>query len=93
MKITKKAKSYFEYNKIVSVTCDICKQEFDDDDWNKGAYEVLETNVSMKTGYLYPEGGNGDEITFDICPYCFKNKLIPALKELGAHPTESKWDS
>jgi hypothetical protein len=74
-----------------SITCDICKRTFAGDVWEKKFYTVLETQVSMKTGVSYPEGGSGEKLTFDICPTCFKEKLIPALKELGAQPTTSEW--
>jgi len=41
---------------------------------------------------MYPGGGGGDKIEFDVCPICFSEKLIPAMKALGAEPNYSDWD-
>jgi hypothetical protein len=78
---------------IDSITCDICKKTYSGIDWEKlSRYHVLETEVKLRTGQSFPEGGSGEEISFDVCPTCFIEKLIPALKELGAEPTKSEWD-
>lgn len=76
---------------LSSTTCDICKKKYSDE-WGKRNYEVLETNVSLKTGESFPDGGSGKIISFDICPDCFRNRLIPALKRMGAEPITTEWD-
>ena len=55
-----------------------------DGDWSKELhYEVKETEIRLKTGSNYPEGGSGEETTIDICPECFTEKLIPWVKSQG----------
>lgn len=70
------------------VICDLCKKHFDDE-WDKqDNYDVRETEVSMSLGSHYPNGERYvDETTFDICPSCFADVLIPFLKSKGAEPT------
>ena len=92
MKNKKTVHRSYDDEVVVSITCDICNKIYKGSDWERKNYSVLETEVRMKTGFAYPDGGSGEEITFDICPDCFMNILIPALKELGAHPTISDWD-
>ena len=92
MKNKIKVKKSIDQTITESITCDICKKTYKGRDWERENYSALETEVRMKSGSLYPEGGSGEEITFDICPTCFQKKLIPALKELGADPTISDWD-
>ena len=46
----------------------------------------------MKTGSNYPEGGSGEETTIDICPDCFKDKLIPWVESFGGKPTVKEWN-
>lgn len=68
-------------------TCDICGERI-----NKVAYEISEIEVRHKTGTSYPEGGNGEEVEFDICGKCFDEKLVPWLKTQGAEPRKTDWD-
>jgi hypothetical protein len=80
-----------EITEVSSITCDICKKTSKHADWDKNDfYEVLETEVSMRTGFNYPESDDTEEIRFDICPKCFMEKLVPLLKELGAEPTKEE---
>jgi hypothetical protein len=76
---------------LVETKCDICGNTFKYS-WGAGSYEVLDTEVRLKTGNSYPEGGSGEETTIDICPDCFKNKLIPWVKSQGGEPTTKEWD-
>lgn len=92
MKNKKKIQRSYEDTITESTTCDICKKTYKGENWERGSYSVLETEVRFKTGSSYPEGGMGEETKFDICPMCFEHKLIPALKALGAEPTISDWD-
>ena len=86
--VTKKS----TYEVVDSVVCDICKKTYNDS-WNKSSdYDVLEVEIRMKTGSSYPESGSGEETTFDVCPDCFKNRVIPELQKFGAEPTVSEWD-
>ena len=75
-----------------SVTCDICKQTVRGDSWGKGFYDIRETEVRMKIGSDYLDSCDFKETKFDICPECFNDKLIPALRQLGAEATVSTRD-
>ncbi len=93
--VKKYIKVHREYDQdwVDTTTCDICKKEYRGENWERENYSSLETEVRMKTGYSYPDSGSGEEMTFDICPDCFKNKLIPLLlKEFGASVTITDWD-
>ena len=61
-------------------------------DWTTGGFEVCETEISFREGDSYPEGGNWITLRFDICPKCFKEKLIPWAKSQGAEVTEEESD-
>ena len=58
----------------------------------EGCYDVVRPEVRMQTGTHYPEGGGGETTFFDICPHCFIDKVVPALKALGAEPIAKDWD-
>lgn len=74
---------------IEEIVCDLCNKPLD---WNDiFPYGVNETEISMKEGTSYPEGGNGTEIEIDICTTCFKDKLIPWLKSQGVPIKWQKW--
>jgi len=92
MKNYKKVHKSYDTDVLDSVICDICKREYGPN-WNRrSSYTVLETEIRLKTGTSHPEGGLGEETTFDICPECFTDRLIPTLRKLGAEPTVLGWD-
>lgn len=72
--------------------CDICKKRTDGRGWKEHSYSVVDIDISMRTGDEYPSGGSGDVISFDVCPDCFENKLIPWMQAQGAEPTIKEWD-
>ncbi len=82
----------------VGLQCDLCGRKSPDNyDWTKDLYEVNETKlkvhvtVTQKKGEEYPEGGSGTEYEIDLCPECFKNRLVPWLKSEGAKIEEKGW--
>ena len=82
---------------IAEVLCDICgaknpRQRWDLTDWGDDCYDLDEVEIRCRTGSSYPDGGFGEETFFDICPKCFKEKVLPALKALGASPQNREWD-
>jgi len=86
-----------EYKALVCRSCDLCGKTTKGTDWPKGFYyEVNETEISVKIkqkeGHNFPEGGNGTEYEIDLCPDCFKDKLVPWLKSQGAKIEEKEWD-
>lgn len=79
--------------RVDGITCDICGETHPYDHWKHDTFEVLETEVSLTTGFQYPEGGSREITSFDICPKCFKEILIPFLKEkFGAEPRKEEKD-
>jgi len=73
---------------LVETICDLCGVVAKGSNWETSSYETAESEIEVKvrckTGFDCPEGGNGDEIIVDICPKCFKEKLVPFLKSQGA---------
>lgn len=81
-------------DRIVDKTrCDICKKEYNGSLWEREDFSASDTEVTLTIGNNYPEAGFGEFISFDICPDCFKNKLIPLLKkEFDAEPYNKEWE-
>ena len=76
---------------IVETVCDMCGTRFKGDGFdNDSLYKVAEVYIEFKEGEQYPEGGRFDMIKPDICPSCFKEKVIPFLESEGVDcsPTE-----
>ena len=70
-------------NELSHIECDLChkvgitKYDFGHDDWD----EISETRISCKEGYAYSDYGRCTTVYYDICPNCFKNKLIPLIQK------------
>ena len=77
-------------------TCDLCGKEALCGHWKSSLYEVneveIEVTVRQRDGQNYPEGGGGTEYIVDMCPDCFKDKLIPWLKSQGCKAKRKDWD-
>jgi len=84
--------------RLVTRVCDLCGVIADGEQWEaKSIYHVNETEIRVevrqKEGASYPEGGMGTKHEVDICPKCFKERLIPWLKSQGADiKGEEAWD-
>lgn len=78
----------------VSMSCDFCGKETKSYSWDRAYYEVNETEVCVelkhKEGFHYPESGSGQEFQCDMCPTCFKEKLVPFLKTIAKTPLDYK---
>jgi hypothetical protein len=74
------------------VFCDLCNIESKNKRWGSTGYEVSETRIHQREGEVYPEGGGGEEYIVDLCPTCFKEKLIPWLNSQGANLKQTDWD-
>lgn len=79
---------------LVSVTCDLCKKKYppgksgwdcarDGVDWSKSDYDISSTCIVMEDGNTYPEGSDFERTTVDLCPDCFRKKLLPWLASQG----------
>ena len=84
-----------EGTRLVETACDLCGAIAKRGNWESSFYEVAEVEVEItvrqKDGSAYPEGGSGTEIVVDICPICFKEKLVPFLRSQGAKIEERGW--
>ena len=81
---------------LVETTCDICGKVAKRGNWDSATFEVneteLEVTVKQRDGKNYPEGGWGTEVSVDLCPPCFKDKLIPWLESQVAKIERKEWD-
>lgn len=77
----------------VGVSCDICGRESkhpsysDESIWTDSSYAVngvtIVVQVKHAIGSSYPEGASMEVFAPDICPDCFTEKVLPALRALG----------
>lgn len=88
-----------ERTRLASRTCDLCGTQAKNEltrEWETSCYEIAETEIKVeirqKEGSNYPEGGWGTEYEIDLCPVCFKEKLIPWLLSQGAKIEKKEWD-
>lgn len=65
------------------IECELCERTCTNDNWSSRQYEVTRPKVSLTVGENYPEGGYGTETILDICPDCFRDKLVPWFQSLG----------
>jgi hypothetical protein len=76
---------------LKEIKCDLCGKTTKNE-WKTEYYDAFESEIKMKTGDNYPDGGAGELVEIDICPDCFTSKLIPWVKEQGGEPTVTDWD-
>jgi len=95
MKVTKTVHvPAHDATQVVGYRCDFPGCENDTDP--AGIYEVNECEVRVyvkhREGENYPEGGSGTEVEVDICPKCFKEKLLPWLESQGVKVERKDWE-
>ena len=79
-----------------TVCCDLCGMKATNarsccgagNVWSDAPNDVLETDIRFRLGSRFPGGGSGISTVVDLCPTCFRTKLLPWLAEQGAEPTE-----
>lgn len=86
-----------ESERVVSRVCDICGCKAEGgDEWSGSIYDIEDTEVTIKiqyeTGTRYPDNGWSKKYEIDICPRCFKDKLMAWLEEQGVNITEIETD-
>ena len=85
-----------ESNRLIETTCDLCGAVASRGCWESSIFDVNETKVEVtvrqKDGEKYPEAGWGTDYIVDMCPACFKNKLIPWLESQGCEAERKEWD-
>ncbi len=67
------------------VECDICHQDVRA---NRDSWDGSEIEIEAKIGSIYPEADTRDGYRVDVCPTCFLEKVVPAIRSLGATWTE-----
>lgn len=87
MRIMKTKEETREVEYIEAVVCDLCGAKTSGNKpWAKGNHDAIEVDVCMRTWKHWPEGGSGEDIQYDICPTCFRERLMPWLLNQGAAP-------
>ena len=87
-----------EVQTLEYIQCDVCKRKALTDDWqgldfpSDSGFQVNDVTVELREGKHYPEGGFGTKLSVDMCPDCFKDKLIIWLQEQGVQVMEEDWD-
>lgn len=78
---------------LEKTTCDLCGESTSGDNWADGNYEHDEITIQRVSGAHYPEGDYRETASFDICPKCWEEKLVPWMASQGASPTvkEADW--
>jgi len=81
---------------LKKIACDLCGNEASGNGWKSSKWNLNETEIEVKIhqteGISYPEGGSGTEYVIDLCPNCFKDRLIPWFKSQGADIENKEWD-
>jgi len=79
-----------------TLSCDLCGIVAIGAEWERGVWSVGGTTVmvevSQEEGESYPDGGSGTGYEIDLCPACFKDRLVPWLRSEGAVVEEKEWD-
>ena len=71
---------------LESITCDLCGAKSNDSEWRENSYNSASTTIEMEDDSHYPSGATTTITSFDICPECFRKKLIPWFESQGATP-------
>jgi hypothetical protein len=64
--------------------CDLCGRAYGASGEAAKGFEVAMTEISCQTGYSCPDDSSIELIEVDLCPDCFKGRLIPWLRSQGA---------
>ena len=77
--------------------CDLCGAEGYYGEWKTEDWGVQETEIRVeirhKSGEQYPEAGWGTLFDIDLCPKCFRERLVPWLRSQGADVKEEEWEN
>ncbi len=91
MKIYKEVEKLRKTKELIEHSCDICKQKSkskESDNWGDCSRDVERVEIEYTSGTCYYGDSGGEVISFDICPDCFKDKIVSYFKGLGVEPTK-----
>jgi len=93
MKAYKKYTVPAREDRILShVCCDFCgKKSTCNLDWD-GERFIESVQTELRLTRFYHDGEGMEKISIDICPDCFKNKLVPWIESQGIKVEEEKED-
>lgn len=75
------------------IECEICKaRTADEENWGGKNFGVDEVTITLEKGKRYPEGGSITTTIIDLCPDCFRTKLLPWLQSQGGQSREREVD-
>lgn len=75
------------------IQCEICKSlTTDAGNWGGDRYGVDRVTITLEEGNRYPEGGTITTTLVDLCPKCFRDKLLPWLQGQGGQARERETD-
>ena len=76
--------------------CDLCGAEAKGGEWPHEDFHLNETTIKIEMthteGSCFPEGGMGAACEVDLCPKCFRHRLVPWLNAEGASLDYVDWD-
>lgn len=78
-------------DEVQSIECDLCHKEFKENwhSWGKkSGYGLLLTEditIEYITGFSFYEDRSYTRYEMDMCPDCFKYKLVPWIKSQGGN--------
>lgn len=82
-----------EVERLDKITCELCGAETRREDyWLDIEHNTNKTEVSMSIGNNWPVGGSGREVIVDICPDCFRGKLLVWVRSQGGQERGREWD-
>jgi hypothetical protein len=81
-----------ETEELEYIECDHChSRSVSGNNWSDENYSISQVRLEFKEGYQFPgESEDVEKQWFDICPFCWKERVVPALKESGFEPMETK---
>ena len=98
MKVYKKIEYQTSHDRLEKIICDVCKAETTNE-WKSRDTDEVKIEISMREGTIYrmTDGydyneGEGTKTHIDLCPDCFKSKLIPWIESQGGVPHTEEWN-
>jgi len=71
---------------ITGTTCDMCGEKL-----VERVYIHDKVEIEYDLGDRYPDGASGTKTKIDMCPKCFKGKLLPWIKSQGGSYREEEY--